>query len=150
MATPSSEPSEPEVEPSAARGVFIRVLLILTVLLAILMIAILYFRWNAQREPTFVLVIVGDETLSGAVVTINRPTPNGMVRHASTTIADGHRTITPIFLPPGAYHLGITRNDEELVSQPFTAERNYRMTLDWPTHWAAARAAEASTQPHNP
>jgi hypothetical protein len=143
MTQPTSSQSE-TAEPLPRPRLFIRLLLILTILLAVSMIAVLYIRWNVMREPNAMLLIIGDERLAGASVQVNEITVDGkLVPLLTTTIRDEPETRTPVFLRPSRpYRIIINKDSVELLNKPFTLLANSQGTFDLrasPTTRATAR-----------
>jgi hypothetical protein len=121
---------EAEVPPwaafSAARGRFVRLVIVFSIALTLLAAASIYWRWANVYEPTSYIMVFGNEALDGTLVVVNSPDyPESMA-----TLTRDNNYIAAIFLHPGSYTVTATLNGEQLARSPFVISGRNTATLN--------------------
>jgi hypothetical protein len=127
----SAPPSRPPEAPPAAaarpaRGIFVRLAILFTVLIFVGTVFLIYYRWLTVAEPTTVVVLTADETLDGAVVTVEGVAlPQPLI--AALDERGRHRA--RFFLHPGSYTIRVEHDDELVYQHQFMVVGEARQFL---------------------
>src|SRR4051812_6989301 len=85
---------EAEVPPwaafSAARGRFVRSVIVFSIALTVLAAASIYWRWANVSEPTSYIKVLGNEALGGTQVVVNSPDNPDASFYATLTKDDNY------------------------------------------------------------
>lgn len=113
--------------------------------LFVLAVSLLYYRWATVVEPTSVVMVRGNESIAGAVVTVqgvSLPEPYQLTLDPSRDLE------ARFFVQPGSYRVRIERpqGGQVVYNESFLilANRSYPIDL---TDWQPPVAAQATTQP---
>jgi hypothetical protein len=111
---------------SAARGRFVRAVIVFSLALTVLASASIYWRWANVYEPTSYIMVLGNESLDGTLVVVNSPDfPESMA-----TLSKENNYAAAIFLHPGSYTVTATLNGEQLARSPFAVSGRNAATLN--------------------
>jgi hypothetical protein len=130
----------PAIDPS---GRFVVSMIVLTVVLFLLAVGMLAYRWMITTEPTALLVIDGSEALSGAEASVTGV--DDKVERKSV-FGEGDRFSLPFYLDAGAYTVKITRNGEILDQREVTLQSHQGIKIDL-IHWEPKLTTQPSTIP---
>ena len=136
--TPTAPP--PAVDPS---GRFVVSMIVLTILLFLLAVGMLAYRWMVTTEPTALLVIDGSEALAGAEASVQAV--EDKIDHKSI-FGEGDRYSLPFYLDPGVYTVKITRNGEVLDQREVTLQSHQGIKIDL-MHWEPKLTTMPATAP---
>ena len=143
-ASPASDTASPAMpsRPPTGRRWPARIAVFGTILLVAAMLAFLCVRWYRVKEPTSVILVVGDPSLEGAQVLVTPGEENemrGKPVSAALTAAEQFRA--PVFCLPGRYqvtvtwrrHLGNETRADVLWNSPVATQRLRVAVIDLPT-----------------
>jgi hypothetical protein len=92
-------------------------MIVLTVILALGMVSLVFYRSQSVVEPTAAALVIGDVSLDGAHVTVFA----GEKEIASATLSADNGYRTPILLQPGLYELQVLIRGKTLLFDRFNA-----------------------------
>lgn len=125
-----SPPTEQEdIDAAPPSGLFVRTMIGLTVILALGMVSLIFYRSQSIIEPTAAAMVVGDSSLDGTRIVV---TSNGAAV-ATASLNPENNFMTPLLLLPGAYQIQATCNGETLLSDMFAVSHMSYVTYDLPT-----------------
>ena len=113
---------------------FIHTALVLSLLLALAMIASLYLHWRRVQEPTTAIVVVGDPSWDNAEVVVE-PVDDAQpgARRVQVVLDERNHFQTPIFELPGRYRVTVSMHDQLLHQYPVELERFRGVEINLPT-----------------
>lgn len=117
-AATGSAPARPPAPPAPdyavaqipARGIFVGLIIFALVASTIAMVAFIWYRWAGVREPTTAVIIQGDASLDGTLITVSGP---DRVVTASLESSNGYSV--PILVDPGIYTVRAEHPDGRLL-----------------------------------
>jgi len=92
-------------------------MIVLTVILALGMVSLVFYRSQSVVEPTAAALVIGDVSLDGAHVTVFA----GEKEIASATLSADNGYRTPILLQPGLYEMQVLIRGKTLLFDRFNA-----------------------------
>jgi hypothetical protein len=95
------------------------------VIATVLMVALLWHNWNGVQEPTTAVIVLGDQTLDGTIVTV---TGGGRVVRAMMSPANGYNA--PVLLEPGRYQVTAERDGATLLQTDVEVKRFLAVQFD--------------------
>ena len=93
----------PTFDDQSHRGIFVRVMVFLTVLISIFTVALIYYRWLTVPEPSAVLSLEGDADLDGAIIIVSDP--SGGFQLTDEFDSQAGKTSLRFYLQPGTYEV---------------------------------------------
>ena len=132
--------------PAQQRGRLVGVIIGGLVATTFVMVAFIWYRWYPVREPTTAVIVAGDATYDGTVVTVTgTPTP------ITTRLDPGNNYVAPVLLEPGIYWVTAERNGQVVLRQRVEVKRflGVRFTLNDPSR-PTPTGAGPSTRPTTP
>lgn len=141
-------PSNAELaeEGPLASARFIRFTIVFTIAFVLAMTALIWYRWYPVVLPTSCILVVGDETVDGAIVTVSR---KGQESYVARLDKQNDYSAT-IWLPHGSYDV-VVRGKNGAVIQRGSVEIEQMETkvdpLSVKPGSATAPATEPATQP---
>ena len=116
---------------SAVTRRFVILMITLAIVLFLVAVALIAYRWLITSEPTTELIIEGNEALAGAEASVKEV--NESTGHQAK-FGEGGRLAIPFYLDPGAYIVRVTRDGEVLYQAEQTVLPRTRMRIDL-TKW---------------
>lgn len=107
----------PPDEPPPRSGRFVGVIVGAVVACAVVMVGFIWYRWQAVREPTTAVIVAGDATFDGTVVTVAGP------RTITTELSAANDFVAPVLLEPGWHRVTVRHRDRVLIDQDVEVKR---------------------------
>jgi hypothetical protein len=108
----------------ARRGLYVRLMVILTAGIFLATASLIYYRWATTVEPTCVLVFNGKPQHAGIIIEV---TDSGHTY--SATIGPENRHSARFFLNEGLYHIRVYRGDVVYFDDHRGLRENYITTI---------------------
>lgn len=115
--------------------------IVVSALMVVAMLAVIYARWVRVAEPTAAIVVEGDESLAGAVVTVEG---EGM-KPLSVTLDAGNKYASPVLVRPGIYTVTTRLNGAPVGRSYRLPVAAYQGRTLYLTEWTEARARARAT-----
>jgi hypothetical protein len=119
-AAPPQAPAPPhtlEPPPTGRRGRLVGLIVGGLVASTVLMVAFIWYRWYPVQEPTTAVIVAGDATYDGAVVTVVGTST------ISTRLNPANNYVASILLKPGRYVVTVKHRDQVLIRQDVEIKR---------------------------
>jgi len=100
--------------------------------LVIAMVAVIYWRGAFVHTPTTAIVIDGDVSLDGAIVSVSGMGQSGRAVDLTTPLNRDNGYRTPVLLDPGVYHVIVHRGGTIVLDREVRLEEMVGQTLDLP------------------
>ncbi len=93
----------------ARRGALVGVILGGVIASALAMATFIWYRWQAVNEPTTAVIVEGDATLDGTVITV------AGARVVTTRLSAANNYVAPVLLEPGWYLVTAKHKEHEVL-----------------------------------
>src|SRR5688572_20999597 len=93
-ATPQGSPASTsdDEQPTGRRSLLVGTILVGIVIATLTMVGFIWYRWHGVREPTSSIVVEGDESLDGTIITIR----GGPTRQITTSLKASNQYNAPV------------------------------------------------------
>jgi hypothetical protein len=102
---------------SPARAVLVALILTGVVLSTLAMVAFIWYRWSRVQEPTTAVIVDGDASLDGTVITVRGP------RTITTSLKPSNGFSVPILVEPGEYLVVAERDGQVILRKQVEVKR---------------------------
>ncbi len=109
----------------------VMIIIFLAAAMFVSMVAVIYYRWVTVSAPTSAMLLIGDESLDGAVVIVNGV---GMKAPQVITLARDNGFQSPLYLHPGSYELRVMHGDREVLRRQIDMYTNRGLRLNIREH----------------
>ncbi len=109
--------SATEVGRKPWQGLFVGAILTLIVVSTLLMVGFIWYRWHDVREPTTAVIIAGDASLDGTVITVSGD------RVITTSLKASNNFTASVLVEPGIYTVKAERDGILLLQQQVDVKR---------------------------
>ena len=111
----------------------------------LVMVGFIWYRWQGVNEPTTAVIVEGDATFDGTVVTVTG------ARTITTELTPSNDYIAPVLLEPGWYRVTAEHGGRVLVRQEVEVKRflgvRFKLSeLSGPSPDSSTRPDDATTQ----
>ena len=117
---PSGAPAPGDGEPPTRPGALVGLILGGLVAVTLGMATFIWYRWQAVREPTTAVIVAGDPSLEGTIITVSSAD-----RDITTTLGAANDYVAPVLLEPGWYYVTAERNGQVLLPRQEVEVRRF-------------------------
>lgn len=122
--------------PSGRKSIVVALILISVMAATFSMVAFIWYRWHGVQEPTSAIIIDGDPSLDGTVISVR-----GGPRPISTKLHKGNGYIAAVLVDPGQYWVSATRGEETLFNREVEVKRFLGVRFNLTNYLADLKAA---------
>jgi hypothetical protein len=124
IATAPDAGESADVERPPRHSVIVGIILTGITVATVVMVSFIWYRWQAVREPTTQIIVDGDETFDGTVVTVRGP------QQFTTTLSKSNNYHAPVLLAPGRYVVTAERNGLPILIKEVEVKRFAGLRFD--------------------
>ena len=114
---PSASAAHPEADHPPRHARLVGLILGAVVACTLVMVGFIWYRWQGVNEPTTAVIVEGDATFDGTVVTVTG------ARTITTELTSSNDYIAPVLLEPGWYRVTAEHRGRVLVRQEVEVKR---------------------------
>jgi hypothetical protein len=128
-----------EIQRRTWHGFFVGMILALIVGSTLIMVGFIWYRWHDVREPTTAVIVEGDASLDGTVITVTGE------RLITTSLKESNNYIAPVLVEPGMYLVKAEHNGVVLIQKRVEVKRFLGVRFDLKEY--VKHSTDTSTRP---
>lgn len=137
--------SEPRTEPARQHRpttsgrhpiggqLFVRLAVLLSLVLAMTMVASLYLHWRRVQEPSTAIFVAADPSWNGARVVVTPARENSAIPRVQVTLDEHNQYKTPVYELPGRYEVVVSLHDRKEWEGTVEIDHSRGIQIDLPT-----------------